>query len=85
MEGDGREPWLPPGHAERLTVGARVRVVPSPECRLCSTAPQPVVEGVIDDLDPFNWRMQIIRAHRYYVLRDGLAPWYYAASELLPL
>ena len=27
------EPWLPPGHAERLTVGARVIVRPSPECR----------------------------------------------------
>jgi hypothetical protein len=27
------EPWLPPGHAERLTVGTRVIVRPSPECR----------------------------------------------------
>lgn len=32
MDDDGREPWLPPGHAERIAHGTLVRVRLSGEC-----------------------------------------------------
>jgi hypothetical protein len=88
-----REPWVPPGHAERLVVGTRVRVRLSGECpgmsRWHGTQEDGVTGTVIaTDTEGTAWRPP--RGHGYIVyfdrpLRAKGRSGEYALAELVPL
>lgn len=84
--GGGREPWLPPGHAERLTVGARVRVKRGGECpRAWCRAPSVFEgDGIIESMLPPEIRL-LFDDHSYVVKRGDGHLSRYAAAELEPL
>ncbi len=95
MDDERNEPWLPPGHAERLTVGARVTIRLSGEC-----PHEQILDGtpghVLHVLKPgerarYSGGMELdVGGHRYAVVPElprnahGAFCWL-AAAELEPL
>lgn len=95
MATNDNEPWLPPGHAERLVVGARVRITSRPECDYCGTTVS-IDTGLIGEIRLVDHEDPIIDdpnylSHHYWVSLDGSDVIehgqfdHFAASELEPL
>ena len=89
------EPWLPPGHAERLTVGTRVRVMSRPECDYCGTTVS-IDTGMIGEIRLVDHDSPICDdpaylSHHYWVSLDGSDIIghgrldHFAAAELEPI
>lgn len=85
------DPWLPPGHAERLTVGARVRVNLSGECSIGGRhgSREDGATGMVisDDSkigNPLEGHPYCVWFHQPFT-RPLMRSWFYAAAELEPI
>lgn len=85
------DPWLPPGHAERLTVGTRVRVRLSGECGIGSIhgLREDGATGIVVGHDGVGLTNRIGHPYVVWFNQSFTAPLlrasYYAASELEPI